>query len=162
VAWEPARDNVAVVAYYVSVDGGARTLASSLSSTTVRELAPGKPHTIDVSARDSAGNFSGSARVDIVTLVDREAPTPPTNLEGVVSAYDGFFRWRACTDNSGEAKYELDLDDSTTPFSTTSFNRTQAAVTPLELPAGAHKITVRARDRAGNLSGPSNALSVVV
>jgi hypothetical protein len=95
-------------------------------------------------------------------LADNDAPTAPTNLQGTITGIHGFFRWQASTDNSGEAKYELYLDDATIPFAMTGFGRTEITRFPISLPPGTHRVTVRARDRAGNLSGPSNAVTVQV
>jgi Fibronectin type III domain len=162
VAWEPSTDDVGVVGYWLSVDGGTPAFVTGETSATVRQLDPGRSHTIAVSARDSIGNFSGSSTVTFTTLVDSEAPTAPTNLQGTVSGIDGFFRWQAATDNSGEARYELYLDDSTTPFARADFGRTEVTLFPLELPPGTHQVTARARDRAGNLSRPSNAVTITV
>jgi chitodextrinase len=162
VSWDASTDDVGVVGYWLSVDGGTPTFAPGTTSATVHQLDPGRSHTIAVSARDSIGHFSGSTSVTFTTLDDRQAPTAPTNLQGTTSGLDGFFRWQASSDNSGEAKYELYLDDSATPFARADFGLTQIALFPLSLPPGTHQVTARARDRAGNLSGPSNAVTIVV
>jgi chitodextrinase len=163
LAWEPSTDNHFLMGYWLSVDGGTPTFATNETTATVRQLDPGRSHTVEISARDSLGNFSESTSVTFVTLADTEAPTAPTNLVGVVSGgIDGFFRWSPSSDNSGEARYELFLDDQTTPFASTGFGVTSITLFPLSLPPGPHTVTVRARDRAGNLSAPSNGVRIEV
>jgi chitinase len=164
-SWEPSTDNVQLVGYWIAIDSGPAVYAASLSDTTatVHEITPGQRHTLRISARDNAGNFSREATVDFTTPADREAPSAPTNLSGVVDLYGGRFVWNRATDNSGEVRYELYQDDSTVPFFTGTFTSSQSeAIFGPQLVEGTHVITVRARDRAGNLSAPSNGVRVTV
>lgn len=162
LTWEPSTDNHFLMGYWLSVDGGTPTFTTNLTSATVRQLDPGKPHTVAVSARDSLGNFSGSATVTFTTLADREAPTAPTNLRG----NRFILSWDASTDNSGETSYVVFVDgqrtDAESGFDKTSIQFTEFGRGTFPAAPGTHTVAVRARDRAGNLSQPSNPITVTV
>jgi chitodextrinase len=159
--WERSTDDHFVVGYFLSVDGSAPTYTTGDLSATVRRLVPGKQHTVEVSARDSFGNFSPPARLTFTTVADNEPPTAPTNLTGNTS----HLTWGASQDNSGETNYVLFVDGrqsrAEAGFDTT-FLFFDDCNTFFPAAPGTHTATVRARDRAGNLSAPSNAITVVV
>jgi chitodextrinase len=161
LTWEPSTDDHFLMGYWVSVDGSTPTFTTNELTTTVRELAPGRRHTVGISARDSLGNFSQTAEVTFTTVADTDAPTAPASLRGD----SGFLTWTASQDNSGEARYVLFVDGretrAVTPFGETFFFF-DACVTFFPAGPGTHTVTVRARDRAGNLSPPSNEVTVVV
>jgi hypothetical protein len=127
----------------------------------VRRLDPGRSHTIRISARDNVGNFSEAATVTLTTLVDDQPPTAPTNLRGNATS----LIWTASQDNSGEANYVLFVDGkesrAVAGFDTT-FLFFDGCNTFFPAPPGTHVAAVRARDRAGNLSAPRNAVTVTV
>jgi len=161
LTWEPSTDDHFLMGYWLSVDGSTPRFTTSELSTTVRELTPGRPHTVGISARDSFGNFSQTAEVTFTTVADTEAPTTPTNLRGDSS----HLTWTASQDNSGEARYVLFVDGRETR-AVTAFGETffffDGCFTFFPAGSGTHTATVRARDRAGNLSPPSNEITVVV
>lgn len=162
LTWEPSTDNHFLMGYWLSVDGGTPEYRGDATSATVRRLDPGRSHTVAVSARDSLGNFSRSASVTFTTLVDNEAPTAPTNLRG----NKVILSWDASRDNSGETNYVVFVDGRQTQaasgFDKTSIQFTEFGRGVFPAEPGSHTVTVRARDRAGNLSPPSNAITVVV
>jgi chitinase len=161
LAWEPSTDNHFLMGYWLSVDGGTPTFTTDGTTATARRLDPGKAHTVAVSARDSFGNFSAPATVRFTTVADNEPPTAPTNLQGNSTA----LTWDASRDNSGEANYVLFVDGNQTRAESgfdTTFLFFDGCNTFFPAAPGAHTVTVRARDRAGNLSAPSNAITVVV
>jgi len=163
LAWDRSSDRWSF-SYDVLMDGVVRESASS-TSTTLRTIAPGT-HTFQVRARDHAGNLSGVSNAVTVTLApsgDVTAPTAPSNLT-VEDLNDNcgsqILRWTASSDNAdppSAIEYELYLNGRffalTPPGATSSGQYTQP---------GTNTWTVVAVDRAGNRSGPSNAVTLTI
>jgi hypothetical protein len=66
--------------------------------------------------------------------------------------------WTAATDNVGVASYDIYRDGTLLQ----STGATTSASDPTVSPGASYSYVVRARDAAGNVSGPSNAVSVTV
>jgi chitodextrinase len=159
--WERSTDDHFVAGYWLSVDGRTPQYTTGDLTASARKLDPGKAHTIEVSARDHFGNFSAPAVVRFNTPEDSEPPSAPRNLRG--NAFH--LSWDASTDNSGETNYVLFVDGQATRAESgfdTTFLTFDGCFTFFPAPSGTHTTTVRARDRAGNLSAPSNAITVEV
>ena len=108
------------------------------------------------------GNLLGDINDDgtdtIYTSADIEPPSPPTNL--IATAVTGVtvdMTWNPSTDNIAVAAYDIHRDgallDSVNGTTTTYQDIT---VTPLT----SYEYVLRARDPAGNVSDPSNPLSM--
>jgi len=113
---------------------------------------------------DSLGSVPpGLTRPTVVVIrgsavggVDTTPPTVPTGLAVAnVTATSADLSWTASTDAVGVAGYRIYLGGSLWTTST----GTSAALTGLS-PSTTYAVTVRARDAAGNESGPSTALSL--
>lgn len=87
---------------------------------------------------------------------DTTAPTAPTGLTATATTSESVtLTWTASTDAGGVAGYDVHQGTTTVASSTT----TTATVSGLAADT-LHSFTVRARDRAGNVSAASTALSV--
>jgi chitodextrinase len=164
LAWDRSSDRWSF-SYEVLMDGVVRESASS-TSTTLRTIAPGSTHTFQVRARDNSGNVSGVSNAVTVTLApngDVTPPTAPSNLT-VEDLNDNcgsqILRWTASSDDTDPPwaiEYELYLNgrfwDLTAPGARWSDQYTQP---------GTNTWTVVAVDRAGNRSGPSNAVTLTI
>jgi chitodextrinase len=164
LAWNWANDNVGTIAYGIYMDGelvGETTWDVHYPGVdtffTVRRLTPGTTHTFTVKARDEAGNLSAASNELTVTLppsTDTEAPGAPTNLTGSTWPNCAFidFNWGAPADNVdhwSQLEYAIYED---------GLLRGYYRGEVFETSFGRHTYVVRALDRAGNLSAPSNAI----
>ncbi len=132
----------------VSIDGGARTAAIG-SSHTFAGLTPGQ-HTVDVMVTDDAGNEGTDSVTFTVTavIVDTTAPTvsitSPTNGSSLPSS-SVTVTWTASDGTgSGIDTIEVKLDAGTWTVVTGSTREFTA------LAEGAHMVSVRVTDNAGN------------
>jgi chitodextrinase len=166
LAWDRSSDRW-TFSYDVLMDGAVLASAAhpyiGTPFTTLRKIPPGR-HVFEVRARDFAGNISGRSNavtVDLAGNGDRTPPSAPSNLT-VEDLNDNcgsqILRWTASTDNNdppSAIEYELYRNGFfwtvVPPGTTTSFQYT---------PPGVGTWTVVAVDRAGNSSGPSNAVTV--
>ena len=168
LAWDRSSDRWSF-SYEVLMDG--RVLAAAAHPfvgtpfTTLRKIPPGR-HVFEVRARDNAGNVSGLSNpvtVDLAGNGDSTPPTAPTGLT-VEDLNDNcgslILRWTPSTDTfdaQSEIEYELYRNGSffqLTPPGTSEIG--------IYTQPGTQTWTVVAVDRAGNSSGPSNAVTLTV
>jgi hypothetical protein len=164
LAYLSGGDDVGVESFVISNGAGTWTVPAWRQWWyEVPDLPTNRTHTFTVRARDAAGNLSPPSNA-VSVLIENVPPAAPANLrrggEGLV--------WDAASDDSGAVTgYLVFVDGSATPL-----NATFGTTSPLQvwddslmefLPApGTHTYTVRARDASGNVSPPSDALTVVV
>jgi len=162
--WNGSADNVGTTAYEVYMDG---TLVEEVlldvqyqmlnNFITVRHIQPGTTHTFTVKGRDEAGNVSPASNPVTVTFnpsTDHTPPSAPTLLGGDTSAGCGFvdFIFNGSTDDTDSAsqlEYEVYED---------GIFRGVWANEVFEVSFGRHTYYLRAVDRAGNRSAPSNTI----
>jgi chitinase len=145
---------------------GATTPTAQTTGTTFTDtgLVANTTYTYTVRARDGAGNLSTpSNQISVTTNASTSDTTPPTT-PGTLSSpaktsTSVSLSWGASTDSggSGLAGYNVYRNGATTPTAQT----TGTSYTDTGLNANTtYTYTVRARDGAGNLSAPSNQISV--
>jgi chitodextrinase len=165
LAWDRSSDRWSF-GYDVLMDGLLLSSAShpymGTPSTTLRKVPPGT-HAFQVRARDFAGNISGLSNTVTVTLAgngDSTAPTAPSNLT-VEDLNDNcgslILRWTPSTDADPQLEYELYLNGRF--FQLTPPNASSIGI---YTQPGTQTWTVKAVDRAGNSSDPSNAVTLSV
>ncbi len=166
LAWDRSTDKWSF-SYEVLMDGQVFASAAhpfvGTPFTTLRKIPLGGPHTFTVRARDFAGNISGTSNgvtVELPSTGDATPPTAPSNLE-VEDLNDNcgslILRWTPSTDADPQIEYELYLNGhffQLTPPGTSAIG--------IYTEPGTQTWTVKAVDRSGNTSDPSNAVTLTV
>ncbi len=160
LSWSPSTDNRAVRGYLVHRDY--QFLAVVTGATTYRDTSAvaGTKYRYQIRAQDSSGNTSGpSATVVVIAgATDAEAPTVPTGVSAVAGADRVTLSWTASSDNRAVTGYLVHRD-----YQFLAFVPTGTTYTDTTAVAGTrYRYEIRAKDGAGNTSGPSTALSVAV
>jgi uncharacterized repeat protein (TIGR02543 family) len=158
--WTSSTDNVGVVVYQVYVGN---TLSGTVTAptATVGGLQPNTSYNVTVTASDAAGNVSAVSGVLAVTTaagVDTTPPSVPTGLvASSVTSSSVTLTWNPSTDNVGVTGYDISVStlDSIRTATTTTFTWSSLQ------PATQYTFAVRAKDAAGNVSGPSASLTVM-
>lgn len=99
------------------------------------------------------------------SVADTQAPTAPVNLTGTGGLGVASLSWGAATDNIGVVRYNIHRS-STAGFTPSTTNKvgdtTSLSFSESGLTAGTYYYRVTAQDGTGNISQPSNEVSVVV
>jgi len=136
--------------------GTATANSSGAWTLTPAALADGA-HTITAKATDAAGNTSAASTSRTVT-VDTIAPAVPTLAVGT-----GVSSTRPAFSGVTEAGAKVEVFDGTVSLGTATANSSGAwSLTPSDLAGGAHSITAKATDAAGNTSAASAVQSVAI
>lgn len=157
LTWPAATDNIGVTGYTVYRNGSpiGTTAGTSFSDSG---LAPSTAYPYSVSAYDAAGNQSArSATVNVTTrAADTVAPSAPGQpAASAVTSTSLTLSWAAATDNYGVTQYLVYRNGTLVgTVAATSFADAGLA------PATSYSYTVKAQDRAGNLSTASPARAV--
>ena len=133
------------VSFLCQLDGSAFSACSSLQ--TYSGLSQGS-HTFSVKAQDAAGNQSVVATFS--WTVDTTSPPKPTITSAPINPTNQTSASFSFTDSQNGVSFLCQLDGST--FSACS----SPANYPGPLAQGKHSFSLRARDAAGNLSGPAS------
>lgn len=158
LTWQASSDDTRVTGYDVYANNALLTSLAGDVTTFTDTRPAGESVSYFVRARDAAGNVSGNSNT--VTRKgdsgDTQAPTAPAGLAFTEpSAGQIKLTWQASSDNKGVTGYEIYADNvlrKSVAGDVTTWTDTQ--------PAGATvSYVVRARDAAGNISGPSNTVT---
>lgn len=158
LTWQASSDDTGVTGYDVYANNALLTSLAGDVTTFTDTRPAGESVSYFVRARDAAGNVSGNSNT--VTRKgdsgDTQAPTAPSGLAFTEpSAGQIKLTWQASSDNKGVTGYEVYADNvlrKSVAGDVTTWTDTQ--------PAGATvSYVVRARDAAGNISGPSNTVT---
>jgi glucose/arabinose dehydrogenase len=160
IGWEPATDDVGVVAYDIFHDGQlCATVPGDVLQATCNGLSPRVMYGFYVDARDADGNVSQSSETLPVTIPDsddHEPPTVPGNVRAITSGTSVALTWDPSTDNVGVAGYRV-YDHGTQVATTTDLSATITGLAP----GKEYVFTVTAFDANGNESDPSDPVNVV-
>lgn len=174
LSWTASTDNVGVTGYniYRGMNGSTPTLltTTTTSATTYADssVVANTPYTYQVQALDAAGNkslLSAAASVTVPASTDTTAPTAPTSLTAdVVNSGEVDMSWVASSDTgTGVSGYRVYRRLYGTTSWTLLATTTGTAVSYQDLTTvqnTRYDYQVTAFDGAGNVSGPSNILTV--
>lgn len=160
ISWSVSNDNVGVDGYEVYLDGEpiAKTKGRYTNFYFASGLLPGTTHTFQVKARDTAGNISAaSVELIVSTLADATPPSAPVNLALVSkTCTSAELSWTPSYDNIRTVAYDV---YSGGVYAGSSVEEAVYTVKGLK-PLTTYSFMVKARDASGNLSEPSNVLTV--
>jgi chitodextrinase len=147
--------------YKVYVDGVLNATLAIQDSYTITSLAQNTSYDIRVTAYDTNGNESDFASATEVTaqtkVQDLDSPTKPTNLSAdLIGSTTISISWTASTDNVGIDYYGVYVDAE---LQSPTTSNTSYEITGLD-PDTQYEIFVEAVDTSGNISQPSDYLTV--
>lgn len=151
IQWAPSSDNVGVTDYLVKV-GNTAAVPVSGTSHLLTGLTIGTDYTVEVSARDAAGNVS-PASVLTFTMKDTAAPTRPgTPVISNITSTSATVAWAASTDNVGVTGYRVSIAGMA-PITVTGTSHEFSELKQMTK----YSVAVQALDAAGNLSEAASA-----
>jgi len=160
-----AADNIAVVGVQFKLDGvnlGAEDTAAPYSVSWNTLAGANGSHTLSAVARDGAGNTATAADVLVTVNNDLTAPTVSVTApaDGTTVSGSAVTVTASAADNVGVAGVQFLLDGAALGAELTAAPFTMAWNT-LPVSNGAHALSARARDAAGNIT-TSATVSVTV
>ena len=155
LTWSPSTDDIGVTGYNVYRDG-AKIATSSTTTYSDLSVVPNRSYTYTVAAYDAVGNVSAqSSSASVTTPPDLNAPTAPSNLLASVSPDRVALTWTGSTDDVGVTSYGI-LRDGVQVGSAPATTYTDQTTAPNTT----YTYTVVAFDGAGNVSQPSNSVTL--
>jgi chitodextrinase len=170
--WTASTDDSNYVSYNVNLDGKPwpHMLPGDNTTMTVRNLRDGTAYTFSVRAYDGSGNFSDEAHITLSTpekTGDTVAPPPPTGLTATrTTSHSVDLAWGPWSGHPDNFAHEIHMDGSYLQEVAGDW-RYSGMLLPFGQvrhlqPGSTYTFTVHNRDEAGNVSGPSNAVTVTL
>jgi len=151
---------------------GTTTADGSGNWTITSSTLAGGSHTLTVKAKDAAGNESGASSSLSVTI-DTTAPNAPTGLDLLAGSDSGTSNTDNITSNNtptvsgagaepGSTVTLYDTNGTTVLGTATADSSGNWSVTTSTLADGAHTLTAKVTDTAGNVGAASSSLTVTI
>jgi chitodextrinase len=157
LSWSGATDNIGVTSY--NIYQGPTLIGTTTNTTfTVTGLTPSITYSFTVRALDAAGNVSSpSNSVNVTTNApDTTAPSSPVLSFTGKTANTVLLSWTPSTDNVAVTGYDVYQGATLIGSTTTATTFTATGLTA----STTYSFSVRAKDAAGNVSPPSNIVTV--
>ena len=164
LSWTESIDDLPLsfVGYSVYVNGALATGLNWINhrEASLRHLSPATTYTFKVTARDGSGNVADSNVVSVTTLpsTDTVPPSAPTNLriESDQGCAEVLLAWDQSTDDvdpQSAIEYEVYVNGELSPLAVVTGVGRSFAYGTID---GLNTFVVKAVDRTGNTSAPSN------
>ena len=151
-------NNTGFEVYRASTSGGPYTYLGITPSDTVqfldKNLLSNKTYYYIVRAVNNNGASANSPEVSVLTQVDNQAPTAPSNLSVLPGTASTTLQWNASSDNVSVAGYYIYVNGFKS-YTTSNLNFTLYGLTKGQ----SYYFSVRAFDPSGNISPASNQVS---
>jgi hypothetical protein len=164
LTWSAPRDATNVYGYTIRnllAPYSNNQVGASLTTTGTAELEPQTTYKLVVYASytNTTADSQPSNEVTITTPADTTAPTAPTLQSPWHKTTSIALTWGGTSDDVGVASFQI--TDGSHMWEQSALYSWQRTLT--DLPTNkTYALTVRARDAAGNLSPPSNPVSVLI
>ncbi|GAA1368600.1 PQQ-dependent sugar dehydrogenase [Catellatospora chokoriensis] len=164
LSWAGSTDDREVTGYEIHRDGRVVTGVGGGARSVVLSDVPSGTWSVQVKARDEAGNVSPAG--DTVTVTppqcgaDAKAPGAPGGVKATADGTTVTMTWDAATDDVGVAAYDV-FRDGAKVGSVDGSGGPQFSFVDLGVPASSqHRYQVGARDGQGNASARSGGIDV--
>ncbi|MER5322325.1 fibronectin type III domain-containing protein [Streptosporangium roseum] len=125
IAWDASTDNNGVSGYGVYLNGAKQGADKTVLAHTFSGLTTGQTYTIEVDARDTAGNRSAKTTITVLAVTDTTPPTSPEALRVVEVAHTtATLAWDAATDDVALSGYGVWLNGVKQGADQTALERT--------------------------------------
>jgi chitinase len=171
LTWSASTDNSNYVSYNVDLDGRPwiHMLPGDDTTMLVRNLRDGTTHDLAVRAYDASGNFSDAAHITLATPESADTVPPPAPIDLTATRTNSHsvdLAWGPLSGFADTFAHEIHMDGEylqDVAGDWRYFGRLSpfGQVRHLQ-PGSTHTFTVHNRDEAGNLSAPSNAITVTL
>lgn len=152
-SWNGASDNVGVTGYRYRLNASAWSTLGNVTTVGLSGLSAATAYTMQLQARDAAGNWSSTASASFTTP-DTQPPTAPgTPNVSSITLSSATLSWGSATDNDAINRYEYRLGSS---GAFTSVGLAQSVNLTGLSAATTYTFAVRAVDASGNVGSTAS------